>query len=145
MAEESLQNFTITWMLAGALMMCLVSFAIVFMYSNNPGGLGSDADTVFGSTHTDLSSKLIETSEGSDTLLNITANTNPEASQLGSRDSVATAYKAKGTATSYWESGKDLMAWVFTGTSGSLLIAVFSGIIGFLAFFYIVKYIRLGT
>lgn len=145
MAEDSLKDFTINWILTGTLMICLVAFAIVFMFSNNPGGLGSDADSVFGDTSEDLSSNLLSIAEDSDTLLNITSNTNPEVSQLGDRNIVATSFKAKGSATDYWESGKNLMSWVFSGTTGKLLISVFSGIIGFLAFFYITKFIRQGA
>ena len=145
MAEDSLKDFTINWILTGTLMVCLVAFAIIFMYDNNEGGLGSDTDKIFSNTNSNLTNNLLASSEDSDTLLNITSNTNPEASELGSRDSVATSFKSKASATDYWEGGKNLMSWVFSGTTGKLLISVFSGIIGFLAFFYITKFIRLGT
>ncbi len=145
MSETGLKDFTINWVLTGTLMICLVAFAIAFMFSNNPGGLGNDADNVFGNTGDNLESNLLGLVESSDTLLNITSNTNPEASELGSRDSVSTSFEAKGSATDYWESGKNLMSWVFSGTTGALLISVFSGIIGFLAFFYITKFIRQGA
>ena len=125
-------------------MFCLIAFATIFMFNNNPLGLGSDADAIFDTTYDNLTSQLIASSEDSDTLLNITANTNPEASDLGSRDSVSTSFKAKGSATSYWESSKLLISWVFSGTTGKMLISVFAGILGFLAYFYISKHIRTG-
>ena len=145
MAEDSLKDFTINWILTGFLMFCLIAFATAFMYNNNPTGLGTDANTRLGTTYTDLNSQLISSSEDSDTLLNITANTNPEVSDLGSRDSVSTSYEAKGSATNYWETSKMLISWVFSGTVGKMIISVFTGIIGFLSYFYIMKHIRMGN
>jgi len=145
MADDSLKEFTINWILTGFLMFCLITFATLFMINNNPTGLGDDASAILGSTYYNLSSQLISSSEDSDTLLNITANTNPEVSDLGSRDSVATSYEAKGSATGYWEASKTLISWVFSGTTGSMIISVFAGIIGFLSYFYIMKHIRTGT
>jgi len=72
-------------------------FATIFMYNNNPTGLGDDANGTFGNTYNRLNSQLLSSSESSDTLLNITSNTNPEVSDLGSRDSVSTSYSATGT------------------------------------------------
>ena len=126
-------------------MFCLIAFATVFMYNNNPTGLGTDASTSLTDTYTGLNSQLLASPEDSDTLLNITANTNPEVSDLGSRDSVATSYEAKGSATGYWETSKSLISWVFSGTIGKMLTSVFAGIIGFLSYFYIMKHIRTGT
>ena len=145
MTGDTLKEFTINWILTGFLMFCLIAFATVFMYNNNPTGLGTDADTSITDTYSGLSSQLLSSPDDSDTLLNITANTNPEVSQLGSRDVVATSYEAKGSATSYWETSKTLISWVFSGTTGKMLISVFAGIIGFLSYFYISKHIRLGT
>lgn len=122
-----------------------MAFATTFMYNNNPIGLGADADSIFSDTYDDFSSQLISSSTDSDTLLNITANTNPEASDLGSRDSVSTSFKAKSSATGYWESSKILISWVFSGTTGKMLISVFAGIIGLLSYFYIAKHIRTGN
>ena len=114
------------------------------MFNNNPIGLGDDADTVLTTTSDDVSSRLLDVSDDSDVVLNITANTNPEVSDLGSRDSVASAYSMKGTGTGYWEGSKTLLAWIFSGAIGEMLIVIFGGIIGFLAFYYIVKFIRNG-
>ena len=142
--EENLKDFTINWIVTGLLLTSLIAFTVFFMFNNNPIGLGDDADTVLGSTSDDISSKLLDVSGDSDTVLNITANTNPEVSDLGSRDSVASAYSMKGTGTGYWEGSKTLLAWIFSGAIGEMLIVIFGGIIGFLAFYYIVKFIRNG-
>jgi len=115
------------------------------MANNNTIGLGDDASEVFGNANTGLETQLLASGESSDKLLNITSNTNPEVGDLGSRDSVATSYEAKGSATSYWTTGKIMLSWVFSGTAGKMLISVFAGIIGFLSYFYIMKHIRTGT
>jgi len=79
-----------------------------------------------------------------DVILNITANTNPEASELGSRDSVAAAYETKATATGFFSSMKLLISWIVVGEMGKMLLAVFGGIVGFLSVYFIVKWIRNG-
>ena len=142
--EENLKDFTINWIVTGLLLTSLIAFTVFFMLNNNPIGLGDDADTVLGSTSDDISSRLLDVSGDADVVLNITANTNPEVSDLGSRDSVASAYSMKGTGTGYWEGSKTLLAWIFSGAIGEMLIVIFGGIIGFLAFYYIVKFIRNG-
>jgi len=144
MAEENLKDFSINWILTGFLFVCLLGFSIHFMFNNNPGGFGSDTDSVFNNTYNSLNPKLIESTEDSNTLLNITSKTNPEVSDLGSRDSVASAYSAKGSASQYWESSKQLLSWVFSGDTGAMIISVIGGIMGFLSFYYIVKFIRNG-
>jgi len=144
MAQENLRSFTVNGVLAGLLMTCLLAFAIGFMASNNPDGLNDGTDEIFSDSYSDQSDALYEVPEDSNLLLNITANTNPEVSDLGSRDSVATSYSATGTGKSSWESAKDLISWVFTGTTGKILLGVFGGLIGLLAFFFIVKNIRQG-
>ena len=144
MAEENLKDFTINWIVTGLLLTSLIAFTVFFMLNNNPIGLGDDADTVLSTTSDGISSRLLDVSNDSDIVLNITANTNPEVSDLGSRDSVASAYSMKGTGTGYWEGSKTLLAWIFSGAIGEMLIVIFGGIIGFLAFYYIVKFIRNG-
>jgi len=145
MVNETLQDFTINWVITGFLLTCLIAFAVTFMYNNNPLGLGNDGDTVFGDAYDGLSGQLLQSADSSDVLLNITSNTNPEVSTLGSRDVVSTSFGAKGSASAYFESAKNLLAWVFSGAIGKMLLAVFGGIMGFLAYFFIIKHIRIGT
>jgi len=144
MAEDNLKDFTINWVVTGLLLFSLIAFTTFFMLHNSTVGLGDDAENVFSSTSSGISSRLLDVSGDADIVLNITANTNPEVSDLGSRDSVASAYSMKGTGTSYWEAGKLLLSWVFGEDTGGLLIITLSGIIGFLAFYYIFKFIRNG-
>ncbi len=145
MAEENLKDFTINWILTGFLLTCLISFSTIFMFNNNIDGLGGNADTVFSDTYADIKTELLSSAYSSDELLNTTSNTNPESGNLGSRDIVSTSYSAKGSSTRYWETSKQLMGWVFSGASGKMLMSVFSGIIGFLSYFYISKHIRTGS
>lgn len=144
MAEENLKDFTINWMVTGLLLTCLLAFTITFFISNNPSGLGDDANEVFGSVRNDQQGNLIGAEEDANTLLNITSKTNPEVSDLGSRDSVASSYEAKGSASQYWEASKQLISWVFSGTIGKILLATLGGMMGFLGFYYIYKFIRQG-
>lgn len=146
MAEEGLKDFTVNWILGGFLMFCLLAFAISFMLDNNPTGLDGDGTgQMFDNTNNNLSTTLTATPDSADNILNVTSNTNPEVSDLGSRDSVSASFEAKGSATTYWENSKTLISWVFSGTIGSLLLGVIGGLMGFLSLFYIWRFIRSGS
>ena len=145
MAVNDLKDFSSQGLVGGLLMICLLTFAISFMAANNGDGFGSDVDSVLGGVDAQLETRLLESPSDSDTLLNITANTNPEAGDLGSRDSVATSYEAVGSTRRYYEAAKDLIGWVFTGETGKMLLAVIGALIGFLALFFTVKFIRQGS
>jgi hypothetical protein len=144
MAEENIKDFVVNWVVLGLLVVSLMSFTISFMYNNNPLGLGDNADSILNQTTSSVSTKLYQSQQDADVVLNITASTNPEASDLGSRDSVAASYSAGGTGKSFFESIKVFLAWVLVGDIGKMLIAVFGGIIGFSVFYYIYKLIRNG-
>jgi len=146
MAIDSLKDTTTTWILGGFLLTAMLSFAILFMFANNPTGLDGDGTgSILGEVYANQTSTLLEAPQSADTLLNITSNTNPEVSDLGSRDSVAAAYSATGQSKATWTQTKKLIGWVFTGTSGKLLLGVIGGLIGVLAFFFISKFIRQGS
>jgi len=144
-ALDNLKDLSSHFMILGILLFCMIAFVVGFMYNNNPSGLGDDADEHFVDTFSKLENQLLESPDSSDSLLNITSTTNPEASQLGSRDIVTTSFAAKGSATNYWESGKQLISWVFTGTLGKMLLSVFGGLIGLISYFAITKHIRTGV
>ena len=145
MADDNLKSFTVNGVLGGLLLTCLLAFAISFMAYNNPSGLDDDGTgDIFDTSYENTVSNLQETDQDANVLLNITSNTNPEVSDLGSRDSVATSYSATGTAKESWESSKKMVAWVFSGTTGQLLLAVIGGLIGLVAYFLITKHIRQG-
>ena len=145
MAEDNLKDFTANWVIFGLLFFALVTFAITFMYNNNPtAGLGEDAEAIFGAAENTIESKLYEAPSDADTLLNVTANTNPEASDLGSRDSVASSYSLFGSGRSFFDSMKLFVSWIFSGTIGQMLLAVIGGILGFTGVYFIIKLIRNG-
>jgi len=145
MAINTMKDFTIQWVLVGFLITSLLAFAISFTFYNNPLGLSDGSEDVFGDSYSDTSSLLTASNTEANELLNITANTNPEIGDLGSRDSVAVAYKAKGSATGYFDSAKNLMAWVFSGTIGKMLLVVIGTILTLISGFLIAKLIRTGN
>ena len=142
MAEENLKDFTTNLILGGFLMFCLLAFAITFVFNNNTSALDGGTGDIFSTSYDNISTNLYESSEDSNTLLNITSNTNPEISQLGSRDSVAVSFQTKGSAISYFEKSKLLISWVFSGTAGSILLGVIGGLLGFLSMFFIWRFVR---
>ncbi len=144
MAEDNIKEFTINWIIVGLLMFSLISFTLTFMYNNNPLGLDSDSQEILGSSQSSISTRLYKTPNDADKVLNITATTNPEVGELGSRDSVATAYSLAGTGKGFFESLKLFISWIIVGDMGKMLLAVFGGIIGASAGYYIFKYIRNG-
>jgi hypothetical protein len=144
-AEENLKDFAVNWAIFGLLLTCLISFTIFFMYENNPIGLNDGSEDILSGTDTNMRTSLQEIEGDTNELLNITAQTNPEVSFLGSRDSVATAYETAGSAKSQWENTKTLIRWVFSGDVGTILLGVFGGLIGFLSIYFITKWIRIGS
>lgn len=143
MADQNLKDFSVTWILFGLLFFSLLTFAISFMYNNNPDGFG-DSKHFFDDTSSALGNKLVALPNSSNNLLNITSETNPEASFLGSRDSSATSYGLMGTSKGFFESSKIFFNWIFTGTTGELLLSVFGGLFGLVGLYYIIKWIRHG-
>ena len=143
MADDNLKDFGVSWIQMGLLFFCLLSFAIAFIFYNNPTGLGESED-IFENTHSSLEGNLIALPSDSNALLNITAQTNPEISDLGSRDSVATSYGVAGNSKGFFESAKIFLAWILVGEVGQLLLAVFGGLFGFVSLYYITKYVRNG-
>lgn len=140
--EEGLKDFTINWVLVGFLIFSMIAFATTFMYENNPSGFGADASQKFADANTAIGAKLLSSESDSNILLNITSNTNPEVSDSGSRDNVAAGYSAKGAGSGYWESIKLFVSWIFSGTVGSMLLAVMGAIVGLTGFFLLAKWIR---
>lgn len=145
MAENNLKDFTTNWIVAGFLTFCLLTFAISFMYDNNSAGLDDGTGDLFDQNYDNMSNRLIETPDDANFFLNITANTNPEVSDLGSRDSVSSGFEAKKSASANWEDSKRIIGWVFSGESGQVILGVVGGLITFLSGFYIWRFIRAGS
>lgn len=143
-ADENLKDFSVSWILYGVVLFCLLTFTTLFMASNNPIGLGDDASTQLGITASNLSSAISLLPEDSDALLNISADTDPTEGFLGSRDSVASSYGIMSTGRAFLTSSKTLISWVFGGVVGQALLAIFGGLFGLVSLYWITKWIRNG-
>ena len=145
MPEDNIKSFTIQWMIIGLLIFCMLGFAFTFIYANSDQGFETAVGNKLNESRSELRTKILAVNEDSDLLLNITAQTDPEVSQLGSRDSVATSYKYREEATSNWDKLKSLIGWVLTGDAGKILISVLGGMLAYLSVYYIIKFIRTGS
>lgn len=143
MAIDNLKDFSIQWVLFGLLFFSLLAFATTFIYNNNAGALGTAGDKL-DIYQTDMQGNLVATSADTEVLLNLTAQNNPEVSNLGSKDSVATSYGIFGTAKTFLSSSRLFMGWIIEGMSGQILISVFFGMFGLLSLYFITKWIRSG-
>ena len=144
MGDENIKDFGVSWIQYGVVMFCMITFTTIFMASNNPIGLGEDAATQLGITGDNLSSAIFLLPEESDALLNISADTDPTESFLGSRDSVATTYGIMDMGRIFFTSSKTLISWVFSGLVGQMLLSLFGGLFGLISLYYITKWIRNG-
>jgi len=144
MAVDNLKDFSIEWILVGLLLFCLLNFTVIFIYAN------ADPTTIAGldqfeEIQSNFSTSLLQVENSTDALLNITAQTDPEQGYLGSRDSVATSYGILGTAKTFFTSTKVFMSWVLGGIIGQVLMAIFGGMFGLIALYYITKWVRNGV
>lgn len=144
MTDENLKDFGVSWVQYGVVLFCLITFATLFMASNNPIGLGNDASTQLGITGENLSSAIFKLPDDSDALLNISADTDPTEGYLGSRDSVATTYGIMDMGRIFFTSSKTLISWIFSGVVGQMLLAIFGGLFGLVSLYWITKWIRNG-
>lgn len=140
---DNLKDFTNNWIMFGLLFFMMMSFTIYFFAYNGTEGLG-DSESKFTDAQSSVQSKLIDVENESNILMNISAQTDPQVSQLGSSDSVATSYKLTGTSKGMWESSKVFIKWILTGTTGEILISIFSGMILISSIYFITKWIRAG-
>ena len=122
----------------GLLFFSLLTFTISFMFNNSPDALGTSGDK-FDTYSSDIRSKLVAVEEHSNTLLNISSQNDPEVSNLGSKDSVATSYSIMGTSKSFLSSTKLFMNWIITGDAGKVLVSIFVGMFGILSVYFITK------
>jgi len=144
MANDNIKDFTVQWILFGLLLFSMLTFALFFSVENNPIAYGN-SKAFFQTAKGNISTQLQLVEKDSDSLLNITSNTNPEVSDLGSRDSVATSYGIFGTARGMFTASKYFISVVFSGTFGEVLLTVFGGLFGLSALYFITKYIRTGV
>jgi len=140
---QNLKDFNNQWILFGLLFFSMIAFSMVFMENNNEYGLGNAQDR-FNDSSNSMYGKLTSVESTGNNLLNISAENNPEISDLGSKDSVATSYGIMGSAKGYLDSFKLFMSWILYGTVGDMLIKIFVGMFSLTALYYVVKWIRAG-
>jgi len=141
MANRDIKDFTINWVLFGLLIFSLLAFAVSFVANNNSDALG-DTQGTFESTSQELQDSLLEIEDDTNQQINISADLQSEESQLGTRAAASTSYGLMGTGTGFWKKAKGLIALVFSGLIGQIIIGVFGGLIGIAALYYIIKLIR---
>ena len=143
MAVDNLKDFGVMFILAGFLFMALLYFATGFTDKNNPDALGL-IDSKFDDFKGEFQSTLVNTEAEGNELLNISAESDPEVSLLGSRDSVATSYGIAGNSGGFFDKIKLCFEWVIPGSNGVIIMSVLGGIFAFLLVYFITKWIRNG-
>ncbi len=145
MATENLKDFAIQWTLFGILFISLFTFAGNFVLENNPTSLGKDMDKLNGYKNS-MSNNLISIENETNALLNISSQSNPEESYLGSRDSVATSFSITGIAKNSFTNFKLFLGWMFGGKDdvGYVLISIFVSLFALSSLYFITKWIRTG-
>ena len=141
MGVENLKDFNVQWVLFSLLFFSLMTFTLPFMYNNSPDALGDSGD-VFSGYNDNIRSTLVAVEGDSNDLLNLSSQTNPEVSDLGSKDSVASSYGVYGSSKSFIDQIKLFFSWVIVGTAGEILTAVFIGLFGMIGLYFIWKVIR---
>jgi len=141
MAAQNLKEFLTENIAMGLLFFCLMMFAVTFMASNSPDALGG-TESILNSSTTRVQSHLLSVEGDNNVLLNISAQQDPEVSDLGSKDSVATSYGMMEMSKNFMTDVKLFMGFMFAGTVGQIIVAVFGGLFGIYSLFFIYNWIR---
>lgn len=141
MTEDNIKDFTLTWILAGVLIFSLLTFALIFTYNNNPSALGENEQQITV-LKGNFSNSLQEVEGDMNTEFNTSAELNSEDTSVGTASASSTSYNFAGTGQSKWTIIKQMIAWIFAGTFGQIVIKIISGIFGLVALYYVIKLIR---
>jgi len=101
-----------------------------------------DTQGQFEDSYTDLKDSLIEIESSTESQINVSADLQSDESQLGTRAAASTSYGLMDSGTTFWNKSKNLMAFVFSGLMGQIILGVFGTLIAMAALYYIVKLIR---
>lgn len=142
MANDNIKDFSINFIMYGLLFLSLSTFTVLFVTNNNIDAIGNDLLNLTNTTSNSINLNLVATEGTANDISNSTSYTNPEASYLGSKDQVATAFKMTGSAKTSFESSKKMLGIVLDDYP--VLIAVFSGIVIFSMVYFIIKSFRTG-
>ena len=138
---DNIKDFTVTWILTGVLVFALLTFALIFVYNNNPTALGENEEQI-EILEGDFSNSLQEIEQDMDIKMNSSAKLNSEDTVLGTASASSTSYGFMGTAQSKVTIMKRMIAWIFAGTFGQILAKILSGLVGLVGLYYIVVFIR---
>ncbi len=144
MAQDSIKDFALTWVLFGLLFISLLTFSINFIYDNTDDFSSNDYYNNFNTYNSNITSQLYELDETTNALLNTTSKTDPTVSDLGSADSVSTGFGTISKPRELFQQTSSFIRYIFDGTTGQILTATIAGIFGFMALYFIVKWIRNG-
>ena len=138
---DNIKDFTLTWVLTGVLVFSLLTFALIFVYNNNPSALGESENQIL-LLEGEFSNSLVEIEGDMDSKMNSSAKLNSEDQALGTASASSTSYGFMGTAQSKVTIMKQMISWIFAGTFGQILISMLAGIVGLVGLYYIVVFIR---
>lgn len=141
MTEDNIKDFTLTWILTGVLIFALLTFALIFAYNNNPSALGENEQQII-ILKGNFSNSLQEIEGDMNTEFNTSAELNSEDNSVGTASASSTSYNFAGTGQSKWTIIKQMIAWIFAGDFGQMVIKIISGIFGLVALYYAIKLIR---
>lgn len=144
MAIDNLKEYGVMWILGSLLFLAMITFATQFTSNNNPDALGDSQDK-FDGFKANFTSKLVNVESEGNILLNISAESDPEVSNLGSRDSVASSYGITGSSGGFLNEIRRFFEWIIPDTPGTIIMSVVAGIFAFGAAYFITKWIRTGT
>lgn len=144
MAEDNIKDLVVNWGAFGILFVALISFAIIFM-ANNATIIDSGATTL-DSYGQNMTTTVEKVENNSNEVLDILSNTDPEVSDLGSKDSVSSSFKSAANPKEIWESSKPMFSYVIADeTMATFLLgslgAIFLAVIAYLIY----KSIRVGA
>lgn len=142
MADEDLRGFVETYLLFGLLMLGLIGVALYLVFMNNSTAISGDYYSTLNETRKNLNIAFINSSATADKVLNSTSYTNPEASYLGSKDQVSSAYETMGSAKKMWSQVGLMLGILFS--SNPEIVWIFGGMIVFSVVMLIIKFIRTG-
>lgn len=141
MAEDNIKDFAINFILAGVILMGLLTYTFLFTYNNNPNALGQNAEQL-NIINNNFSNSLTEIEISTNIQFNTSAQLNSQDSILGSSSASSTSYGFMGQTQDTWTIMKTMIAWAFAGTFGQLLIKILGGLISLAGLYYVIKLIR---
>lgn len=138
---DNIKDFAIIWITTGILVFSLLTFALIFVFNNNSSALGENEDQI-DILKSNLSTTLTEVEEDMNAKINSSAQLNSEDTVLGTASASSTSYGFLGTSQDTWTTIKMMIAWIFAGDFGTLVIKILSGIVGLVGLYYVIKLIR---